>query len=129
MNTGQIFTTWNSRLKKQNKKGEIKMKRYLIKVTYLEGAHKGRSYLLRKGGYVEDEDKTHYVEDTYKTYGTAQRVCRHLYEENELSRKIEREDEAVRIKRGRPAKEWYIYESEAYEPFEVEAVDLSKMFQ
>ena len=28
------------------------MKRFLIKVTYLTGMHKGKSYLLKKGGYV-----------------------------------------------------------------------------
>ena len=33
------------------------MKRYLIKKTYTEGIHAGKSYLLRKGGYVTDENE------------------------------------------------------------------------
>lgn len=102
------------------------MKRYLIKVTYLEGRHAGESHLLRKGGYVTDEDSIHFDDWTYKTKGIAERVCRHLKEENDLSRRIERKDEAVAIKLGlrKGPKDWYIYEDCSYEPFEVEAVSI-----
>lgn len=100
------------------------MKRYLIKVTYTEGIHAGESYLLTKGGYCTDEDSIHWEERCYKTEGIARRICKKLYEDNELSRKIERQDEECRIKRGLGGKkDWYIYESKTYEPFEVDAVE------
>lgn len=96
------------------------MPRYLIKATYMEGPHAGKSYLLQKGGMVTDEDSTQWDDTTYKTKGIAQRVCRQLYEDNELSRKIERQDEQIRIKRGQGPKSFYLYESETFEPYPVE---------
>ena len=99
------------------------MKRYLIKVTYLEGDHKGESYLIKKGGYYTDESHIQWDETTYKTEGICKRVCKHLYEENEINKRWERNDEKIGIKKGRPPKKRYIYESQSYEPYEVEAVD------
>lgn len=96
------------------------MTRYLIKITYLEGPHKGQSYLRRRGGYCTEAGDHQGKDTTYATLGIARSVCKKLYENNELDRKIERQDEAARIKRGRPAKEWYIYESCSYEPYPVE---------
>lgn len=99
------------------------MIRYLIKVTYTEGIHKGESYLLRKGGYVTDEDRIEWEDTTYKSEGICRRACKHLFEENELSRKCERMDEQIRMKRGGDPKNFYIYESATYEPYPVEAVE------
>ena len=96
------------------------MKRYLIKVTYTEGPHKDKWHLLRKGGYVTEVDNVQWEDTTYKTKGIASRVCKHMYEENELSRKCERVDEQIRIKRGGQPKSFYIYESCTYEPYECE---------
>ena len=96
--------------------------RYLIKATYTEGSHAGKSYFIGKGGYVVDADGIQWDDWTYKTYGTANRVCKKLYEDNELSRKCERQDEAWRIKKGFPPREWYIYEAQTYEPYPVEAI-------
>ena len=93
--------------------------RYLIKVTHLEGAHAGESYLLRKGGYVTDDCGFWWEDDVYKTEGIARRVCKHKYEENELSRRIERQTEEYRVKRGGKPNDWYIYESESYGPYPV----------
>lgn len=98
------------------------MTRYLIKVTYTEGEHKGTSYLLRKSGYVTDDNSIQWEDTTYKTEGIARRVCKRLYADNELSRKCERMDEQIRIKRGGKPKDWYIYESQTYEPYPVEVV-------
>lgn len=100
------------------------MKRFLIKVTYLEGIHKGTSYLMKKGGYVTDEDSIHWVEEAYKTEGICKRVCKHLFEENELGKRSERMDEAIQMRKGKPAKSFYIYESQSFEPYEVDAVTL-----
>lgn len=99
------------------------MIRYLIKVTYTEGVHNGETYLLRKGGHVTDEGHIEWLDTTYKTEAIARRVCKQMYEDNELSRKCERMDEQIRIKRGGKPKDWYIYESQTYEPYPVETVD------
>lgn len=99
------------------------MIRYLIKATYTEGVHNGKTYLLRKGGYVTDEGNIEWLDTTYKTESIARRVCERMYEENELFRKIEREDEAVKIRKGFSPKSSYIYESKTYEPYPVETVD------
>ena len=100
----------------------MKTTRFIIKVTYLEGPHVGKFHFLRKGGYVTDLPDIQWNDTTYKTEAIARRVCRKMYEDNELSRKIERQTEAVRIKRGGSKKPWYIYESCSYEPFPVDVV-------
>lgn len=96
------------------------MTRYLIKITYLEGSHKGESYLRRRGGWVTDETDYQWTDTTYATIGIAKSVCTRLFRDNELSRKIERQNEAFRITQGKPARGWYIYESCSYEPYPVE---------
>lgn len=98
------------------------MKRYLIKATYLEGKHAGRSYLLRKGGYVTDEGAYQWEDTTYATLGIAQRVCKQYAERNEQDRDLERGQEVFDLKTGRrkEPKAWYIHELESYEPYEVE---------
>ena len=98
------------------------MKRYLIKVTYLEGQHKGESYLLRKGGYVTEEHDYQWDDTTYATKGIAQRVCNQKAKENKFDRDFEREQERIAILRGRrkEPKAWYIHELESYEPYETE---------
>lgn len=97
--------------------------RYLIKVTCTEGVHAGYSYLLRKGGYVTDEGRIEWFDTTYATEGIAKRICRKLFEENELNRRIEEQDEAARIKRGFSPKGYRIYTAEKYEPYPVNAVE------
>lgn len=62
--------------------------RYLIKATYLEGLHKGETYLLRKGGYVTDEDTYQDIEDTYSSLGVAKRICKKLAKDNEIDCKF-----------------------------------------
>ena len=95
------------------------MKGYLIKVTYTEGEHKGKSYLLGKGTKVMD-GITNWDYNCYKTLGIAKRICKKWYEDNELSKRIERKDEAAWVAKGYKAKDWYIYESKTFEPYEVE---------
>ena len=98
------------------------MTRYLIKVTYTEGEHRGTSYLLRKGGYVTDNDRIQWEDTTYKSEGIARRVCQNLCDANELARRCERIDEEIRIKRGGKPKKWHIYDSATYEPYPVEVI-------
>jgi hypothetical protein len=52
------------------------MKRYLIKVTYLEGQHKGQSHLRRRGGYCTHADDPQWEDTTYATLGIARSVCK-----------------------------------------------------
>lgn len=96
------------------------MKGYVIKVTYMDGIHKGESYLLGKGTKVMSGIM--WSDYCYKSIGIANRICKKWYEENELNKRIERENEKRRTAKGGEPKKWYIYESETYEPFEVEMV-------
>ena len=66
------------------------MKGYVIKVTYLTGRHKGKSYLMKKGGYVTEEHNYHFESDVYKTLGIAKRVCTIYHKNNELDYNTER---------------------------------------
>lgn len=99
--------------------GEI-MKRFLIKVTYLDGLHKGEWYLMRKGGYVTQLDCPHFESETYATEAIVKRVCTRLYNNNELNRKLEDRDREYAKQKGREVHEWHIYEHESYEPYEIE---------
>lgn len=96
------------------------MKGYVIKKTYTEGTHKSESYLLGKGTKIMDGIM--WADYCYKSIGIAKRICKMWYDDNELSRRIEREDEKRRISKGGKPKDWYIYESATYEPYEVEMV-------
>ena len=96
------------------------MKRYLIKVTYLDGMHTGESCLMQKGGYVTDEGKWQTTDTTYCSYNMAMRQCRRLAKENDLDWELETRDRAKRLEMGMEVKDWRIYNHEAYEPYEVE---------
>lgn len=96
------------------------MTRYLIKCTYLTGQHKGKSYLLRKGGYVTDEGDYQWEDTTYKSQKIAERVCRNLIDKNKIDYDDERIMNDLRIRRGHTGKKVFIYELESYEPFAVE---------
>ena len=95
------------------------MSRYLIKVTYLEGRHKGATYLLKKGGYVADGQKYFSYLDTYNDERTVKSVCTKLHKNNELNREIERKDNDYRIAKGMDGKKYFIYYSCSYEPYEL----------
>lgn len=96
------------------------MKRYIIKATYLSGKYKGDTYFMCKGGYITDLDAFHFAYNTYATESIAKMVCTKLYNNNELNVSIERNDEKYNISKGKPPKDWYIYEHELYEPYAIE---------
>lgn len=96
------------------------MKRYLIKVTYLDGDHKGESYLLRKGGYVTEEKDYQWDDTTYSTYNMALRQCKKLKTENNINIEIERREREWAKAKGSDSRKWNIYTLESYEPYEVE---------
>ena len=99
------------------------MKAYIIKTTYTEGPHAGKSYLRNKQGYIIDDCCIHWADTCYLTLKGAKIACSKLFNENELNRRIERQDEAFRVSQGKAPKEWCIYESETFEPYEVEAIE------
>lgn len=96
------------------------MKGYVIKVTYLSGRHKGKTYLMKKGGYVTEEHFHHFESDVYKTLGIAKRVCTIYENNNQRDYLHERNYNDYRISKGYEGKDWFIYELERYEPFEIE---------
>lgn len=96
------------------------MKRYLIKVTYLDGIHAGTSYLMRKGGYIASNDARYEDEDTtYKSYSIAMRQCRRLEAENEIDCRLEDERIQRRKNAGKKIDGFRVFYHESYEPFEV----------
>lgn len=95
-------------------------KRFLVKVTYREGVHKGESYLLRKGGYVTDEKSYEWEDTTYATEAIAKAVCTKYKKNNDLEREIERKEEAYRISKGKKPKTFYNYFYCDYEPYAVD---------
>ena len=97
------------------------MKGYLIKSTYLTGPHKGKSYLLRKGGYVTEEGNSEWCHTTYKTLALAKRRCRQLDEDNEIDYNIETREMVRSIQQGK-LPSLRIYERKRYEPYIVEIV-------
>ncbi len=99
------------------------MKRYLIKVTYLEGPHTGDTYLLCKGGYVTEEGRIEWDDTTYVTKGIAQRECNRLKAANDTNINIERRSREWAEKRGKTFRSWNIYEAKSYEPYEVDVLD------
>lgn len=96
------------------------MMRYLIKVTYTDGAHAGKSYLLSKGGYVTDESDVHWEETTYKTLGLCRHICKLAYEDNEQSVAQERADNEWRLAHGKEPYRYHIYDHCSFEPYAVE---------
>lgn len=63
------------------------MKRYLIKATITSGEHTGRTYLLRKGGYVAargSELQSPLSADDYYTEARAKAVATRWNKQNEL---------------------------------------------
>lgn len=98
------------------------MNGYLIKTTYLTGSHKGRSYLLRKGGYITEEGNHEWDDTTYRTLGIAQAQCKRLTEENERCYNDETLSRNRRIKEGKEVAKYRIYEKASYEPYLVEIV-------
>lgn len=87
------------------------MTRYLIKATYMSGPHTGKSYLLRKGGYVTQLGQNENKDTTYMSENTCRKVCRDLFKNNEVEVQIER-------KTSKPCR--YIYEHMSYVPVTVE---------
>lgn len=96
------------------------MKRFVIKVTYLSGRHKGKTHFLKRGGYVYSEGEFVLKDDTYASESIAKRVCTLYTNNNERDYLDERKYNDYRISKGYDGKDWFIYELERYEPYELD---------
>ena len=94
------------------------MRGYLIKSTYLTGPHKGRSYLVRKDGYVTEEGNCEWDVTIYRTLASVKQRCRQLTRDNERDYNNETRERDQRIQQGEPLlHEGRIYEKMSYEPY------------
>lgn len=99
------------------------MTKYIIKVTYLEGIHKGKEHFLNKGGYVVDgRTDSVWQEDSY-TLSTCKAVCTRKYKENTAEAIFEKRERERRIAEGKTVSKYPLYEMCSYEPYPIETVD------
>lgn len=98
------------------------MNGYLIKATYLSGRSIGRSYFLRKGGYVTTPNASQREDTVYKTLRIAKAQCKRLLEKNELDYNAETRTRNYRTKMNQFVSSNRVYEKMSYEPFEVQNV-------
>lgn len=98
------------------------MNGYLIKATYLSGRNIGKSYFLRKGGYVTTPNASQWDDTVYKTLGIAKAQCKKLYTKNEKNIFGENLERDYRTRMKKFVSPTRIYEKMSYEPFEVQNV-------
>lgn len=98
------------------------MTKYVVKVTYLEGNHKGESYFLNKGGFVIPNLEYVWQDSSY-TERACKAACTRLKKNNDLNRRLELQDRARMIENGRAVSPYMIYWLASYEPFAIETVD------
>jgi hypothetical protein len=98
------------------------MTKYVIKVTYLEGIHEGRSYLLDKDGYVRNQDNCYWEDETYTLRGCKIACSRkELINNNEALYEAEQRRKA--IEQGKKVSKYPLYTICKFEPFAVELMD------
>lgn len=98
------------------------MKKYIIKVTYLEGIHEGKTHHLGKGGYIVTNLDFVWQEDSY-TLSTCKSVCTRLENQNNRLAEAEKRERAYNAAKGRHVSKYPIYIVSKYEPFMIETVD------
>ena len=98
------------------------MKKYVIKVTYLEGTHKGKEYFLNKGGYVISN--LDYVwQDSSYTLSACKAVCTRKEKANTANGIFEKRERERRIAEGKTVSKFQLYDMKKFEPYEIETVD------
>ena len=98
------------------------MKAYVVKVTYLEGIHEGKTYYLDRRGYVRENLVGIWKEDTYTLRG-CKIACTRKTKENDFEVNFEMRDRSQKLAAGKNVSKYPIYILSKYEPFEVETVD------
>ena len=96
--------------------------RYLIKVTYLEGPHKDKVYLLQKGGYATSINDLQGFDQTYTSEAICRNICNKMVYNNEMDFSIERRQNNWNIEAGKKGKEdlQFIYWPQSFEPIRVD---------
>lgn len=98
------------------------MKKYIIKVTYMEGIHEGTSYLLNKEGYVVSNPECVWQDSSYTLSG-CKAACTKKEKVQTAEAIFEKRTRARRIAEGKPVSKYPLYEIQKFEPFEIETVD------
>lgn len=98
------------------------MKKYVIKVTYLEGIHKGEEYFLDKGGYVVSNLENVWQDNSYTLRG-CKTACTRMEKVHTPEVIFERRQRERRIAEGKLVSKYPLYEMQSFEPFEIETVD------
>lgn len=79
---------------------------YIIKATYLEGAHAGKTYFLGVNGYVVDENPIQ--PSCYKTLKAAKMVATRYNNENKQECATQASVNARRVEQGKKPLEAYV---------------------
>ncbi len=95
------------------------MTKYIIKVTYTEGIHKGKVFYLDKNGYVREHTDTIWSEDAY-TLPACKAACTRKYKSNTAEAACEKAIRKNAISNNRLVSKYPLYEMKDYEPFPVE---------
>jgi len=98
------------------------MPKYIIKTTYLEGPHEGKTcYVTKYGCILEGAALNHiWQDDVYDTLAACKTACTLRMKHIEVQRRIELKDRERRLEQGKPVSKYRLYYSEKYEPFAVE---------
>jgi hypothetical protein len=98
------------------------MKKYIIKATYLEGIHVGKTYYLNKQGYVITNLDSVWQDSSY-TLSSCKAVCTRKEKINTAEAIFEKRTRERRIAEGKTVSPYPLYVMQKYEPFEIETVD------
>lgn len=97
---------------------------WVIKTTYTDGIHKGRSYYMVKGGYCRSVETAEVWDDeAYLTESAAKRVCTMYVKNNARDIAFEKAEQEYRRRKGyKPM--MHMFDPEAYEPVQIKVLSL-----
>ena len=98
------------------------MTKYVIKATYIEGDHKGKTYFLNKGGYVVSNLEYVWQDSSYDLR-TCKAVCTKYAKHNAAQHKAELAEREYRERKGKENSKYRLYYLMSYEPYAIETVD------
>lgn len=98
------------------------MIKYVIKVTYLEGAHKGKEFYLDKDGYVIGNLEYVWQDGSY-TEKACKAACTRKTKKNISANRFELLERARREKDGKTNSKYMLNDLQSFEPFAIETVD------
>ena len=98
------------------------MKKYIIKITYLEGLHKGKEYFLNKDGYVIDKLNCVWQDSSYTLSG-CKAACTRKEKTNTAEVIFEKRQRERRVAEGKTVSKYPLYEMQKFEPYAIETID------